>query len=233
MGPKSRLSTFLSLESIEGSDAEIAGAHEINRQSTVKEILLHVFFLSKFNKIQPILTVEAAEAQYFYATGDDQAAHCVPGQVLFNNQPIQHLITTNNELEISLENLFGRTDGLHGKFNKADSRAEENGLRSTLADVCNLVAQKAKYLKFQRAEQIFPTLEQAFSTYKTRGVQAFNAAIARQQSMTTALQGVTRGELIDILAAYREKLSTAIVSIESVQGILVESERLWREYRFL
>jgi hypothetical protein len=233
MGPKSQLTGFLSLESIEGSDPEIAAIHETNRQSTVKEILVHIFFLSKFNKIQPSLTVEAAESQYFYATGDDQAAHCVPGQVLFNGVTIQRLITTNDVLELGLENLFGRTDGLHGKFNKADSRAEENGLRSTMADVCNFVALRAKNYRFQRAEQVFPIIDSAFGTYKARGVQAFNAAIAKQQSMTTPLQGVTRPELIAILEAYRDQLSTAIPSVESVQGIGLEAERIWRAYRFL
>jgi len=233
MGSKSLLAGILSLESFEGSDREIAAAHETNRQSTVKEIMVHIFFLSKFGKIQPTLTVEAAEAQYFYATGDDQAAHCVPGQVLFAGSPIYNLITGHDALEVGLENLFGRTDGLHGRFNKADSRAEENGLRSAFADVCNAVARQARYFKFQWAEDILRMLQPHFQTYKMRGVQAFNAAITRQQSLTTPLQGVTRAELIDILGAYRDQLSTALPFMDSVQGIELETRRLWDAYRNL
>jgi hypothetical protein len=216
-----------------GTDEEIAAAHETNRQSVVKEILVHVFFLSKFKMIDPVLTCEAAEAQYFYATGDDQAAHCVPGQILFNKTPIQELIVGNDDLELGLENLFGRTDGLHGRFNKADSRAEENGLRDVFADVCNGVARRASHYRFARAEQIFPMLQSEFVIYQNRGILALNAAITRQQAMTTPLQGVSRAELVAILGAYRDQLANAMLDIESVQGIGVEAERLWRAYRFL
>jgi len=233
MGSKSLLSNILSLESFEGTDREIAAAHETNRQSTVKEIMVHIFFMSKFGKIEPTLTVEAAEAQYFYATGDDQAAHCVPGQVLYAGAPIFTLITGHDALELGLENLFGRTDGLHGRFNKADSRAEENGLRSAFADVCNAVARQAKYYRFQWVEDIFRMLQPHFQTYRSRGVQAFNTAIARQRSMNTPLQGVTRAELIDILEAYRGQLSSAMPIIDSVQGIELETRRLWDAYRNL
>jgi hypothetical protein len=232
MGPKSLLADILSLESFSGTDAEIAAAHENNRQSTVKEILLHVFFLARSGKLQtPSLTCEAAKSQYFYATGDDQAAHCVPGQLLYNGQPLQNLTAANSDLFISLENLFGRTDGLHGRFNKADSRAEENGLRAAMAAICNIVVQRGRYFKYQYVENFFPLLDAAFGDYMTRGVQAFDAAIQRQQTMTTALQGVTRAELIAILEAYRNHLETADRSVTSVQGFEMEARRLRQVYR--
>ena len=155
------LARLLTQERITGTDQEIAATHEINRQSTVKEILAHVFFMSKRGLITTPLSVWEAKNQYFRSTGNDQAAHTAPGQILLGNTPIQELLTSSDDLRLVVENLFGKTDGIHSKFNKADSRAEENGLRNALLTACSFVAQKARYARFNRTYQIHPYLDAA------------------------------------------------------------------------
>src|SRR5258707_5565180 len=97
MGSRSRLANLLSQDRINGTDEEIALTHETNRQSAVKEVLVHVFFMTKFRLIPGAVTVRAAESQYLYATDDDEAAHCAPGQILSGTQAIQKLITTDDD----------------------------------------------------------------------------------------------------------------------------------------
>lgn len=234
MGTKVRLARLLSQERITGTDEEIAIAHETNRQSAVKEIFVHVFFMAKFRFIPGPLTVEAAESQYFYAHDDDEAAHCAPGQILSGSQAIQRLITASDDIQLIVENLFGKTDELHCRFNKADSRAEENGLRNAFGAACNYVAQKGRTVRFNRAHEFYPHIDTAFNLYKTQGLQAFSNAITVQRAKMAAgepLQGTTRAELIFILQTYQRRLATSLNTLETVLGL--DPEDLWRDYRQL
>ena len=225
------LSRMLTQERITGSDQEIAATHEINRQSTVKEIIVHVFFMSKFRIVAAPLTVGEAKSQYFRATGDDQAAHNAPGQILHSNRPIQEFLTASDDLRITVENLFGTTDGIHSKFNKADSRAEENGLREALLAACNFAAEKGKYARFNRAYEISPLLAAAFEVYKAAGSRAFFQAETRQNQLMRRNDPndvATRQEMIQILRWYAATLGSAQSTHETVQGLFLED--IWREY---
>ena len=231
MGSKTMLSRMLTQERITGSDREIAATHEINRQSAVKEIIAHVFFMSKFRIITPPLDVGEAKSQYYRATGQDQAAHNAPGQILQGNRPIQELITGSDDLRITVENLFGKTDGIHNRFNKADSRAEENGLREALLECCNYIAEKARYAKFNRTFQIHPFLSSAFDVYKAAGADAFRQAEIRQLALMNRNDPddvTAREETIQILRWYAQTLATSMNSHETVLGLYLED--IWREY---
>lgn len=234
MGTKRALAKLLTQERITGTDTEIANTHETNRQSTVKEILVHTFFLSKFDFIQGVVTVEAAESQYLGARGNDEAAHSAPGQLLSNGRALQRLITASDDLELIVENLFGKTDEIDSKFNKADSRAEENGLRAALGNAANFVVRAAKLSRFNRAIQFYPYIDAAFEMYKEQGLAAFDRAISIQRMKIQSgapLQGVTRQELIAILETYRRNLRTSANTLETVLGLFPED--LWRDYREL
>ncbi|HLA95888.1 MAG TPA: hypothetical protein VK612_09220 [Pyrinomonadaceae bacterium] len=231
MGSKTMLSRMLFQETITGNDREIATVHEINRQSAVKEIIVHVFFMSKFGVIDPPLTVGEAKSQYYRATGNDQAAHNAPGQILAGNTPIQELLSDDVDLQITVENLFGKTDGIHSRFNKADSRAEENGLRDALCTACNFIAQAAKSIRFNRASEIHSHLGSAFDVYKTAGVAAFRAAAMRQRALMKRNDPDdvrAREETIAILDFYRTTLETAWSTHETVLGLFPED--IWRQY---
>ncbi len=232
MGSQTRLARMLFQERITGTDREIAMVHEVNRQSVVKEVLVHVFFMAKFRFIPGVVTVEKAENQYLVSHGNDEAAHCAPGQILSGAQSIQSLLTASDDLQLIVENLFAKTDGIHLKFNMADSRAEENGLRSAFGNACNNVANGGRNARFNRAEAFYPYIDSAFNLYKIQGAMAFNNAInIQRQKMRRGepLQGATRAELIFILETYQSKLASSLNTFETVLGLFPED--LWRDYR--
>lgn len=232
MGSKTWLASILSQPPITGTDREVALTHEINRQSAVKQILFHVFFLSKFGFLKNPMKVGHATSQYIRATGENQAAHCAPGQLFTDSKPIQNLISISDELSLELENLFGETDVIHRKFNLADSRAEENGLRDALLEAGTFVAEAARYTRFGQIEVIYPLLKSAFEIYQTRGDAAYRMAAVRQQQMIKPNDEAdlkARQETIGILNLYGEILASADPSHETVLGFYPKD--LWQDYR--
>ncbi len=234
MGSRSRLSRLIKLEPITGAEEEIAKTHEINRQSAVKEILVHVFFMSKYGLIDQKITVGEAKSQYFSSTGGHQAAHCAPGQLLHMTRKVQDYVDADDDLLVTVDNLFGRTDGIDSKFNIADSRAEENGLRDALCSAAVHVASSAKRVRFNRAEEIHPHLANSVGVYKSFGSQAFRVAAARQRALITRRDPVDmakRETTIAILNTYQECLATSMETVETVQGLFLEE--IWEQYREL
>ncbi len=234
MGSRYQLSKMLTLEPITGSESGIAKSHEINRQSVVKEILVHVFFMAKFGLVDRDLAVGEAHAQYFSSTGGHQAAHCSPGQIFYQASPIQEYLVDSGELLVAVDNLFGRTDGIDAVFNKADSRAEENGLREALRVGCINVAAAAQNSRFNRAMEICPFISTAFGAYKSFGVRGFQNAAARQRALMRRRDPADvakRERTIAILGVYQNTLMTADDSLETVQGLSMSLEDVWRQYQ--
>lgn len=232
MGTKSWLQRNLTQPPMTGTVEEIAVSHEVNRQNVVKEILVHIFLMAKFRILPSGVTVGEARAQYFRATAGNQAAHNAPGQIFSNGTPIQNLFTANDDLQVTVDNLFGTTDNIHANFNMADSSSEANGLRNAFGFACNEVARRGKFAKFNRAEEFHRYIESAFLIYKNQGAQAFRAAIASQQNSmngATGADSASRQERLFITRTYLKTLSSASPSLETVLGLFTED--LWREYR--
>ncbi len=232
MGKKSWLRRNLTQPPFTGTIEEIAVSHETNRQSVVKEILVHIFLMAKFRILPGGVTVGEARAQYFRATAENQAAHNAPGQIFSGGVPIQNLITTNDYLQVTVDNLFGTTDNIHANFNIADSSSEANGLRDAFGVACNEVARTGKYAKFNRADEFHPYIEAAFLVYKNQGANGFRAAIANQQNLMSGASGtdlVARQERLRITQTYLQTLNSASQSLDTVPGLFTED--LWREYR--
>lgn len=232
MGSAYQLGKILTLEPITGADEEIANVHETNRQNAVKEILLHAFFMAKYGLIDDNLRVAKAEAQYFTATGGHQAAHCAPGQIWCGSDRIQDTLESDPQLHVEVDNLFGRTDGIDARFNVADSRAEENGLRDAFGSACISIAADAKHARFSRAMQIYPFLSTAFGSYKSLGANAMRQAIARQRQLMRRRDPAdvaAREVTIAILQVYIRNLETADDSIETVPGLV--PEQVWSDYQ--
>jgi len=228
LGTKTELARLLTQERITGTDEEIAVVHETNRQSTIKEILVHVFLMSKFQYFKSMLDVQKAENQYFTSTDDDQAAHCAPGQIVCGGLPIQKLIKRSVDLEMIVECLFSKTDGIHFRFNQADSRAEGNGLRRAFGQACSEAARAGQFARFNRAFEFYHYIETAYTMYKTQGLQAIDTAIQKQRQATDPLKDVTREEIIFILEKYRDTLESSSPSLDTVQALFPED--LWRDY---
>jgi hypothetical protein len=234
MGSRYQLSKMLTLEPITGSETDIAKSHEINRQSAVKEILVHVFFMAKFGLIDRDLAVGEAHAQYFSSTGGHQAAHCSPGQIFYQASPNHEYLDESDELLVAVDNLFGRTDGIDAMFNIADSRAEENGLREALRVGCINAASAAQNARFNRAIEIYPYISTAFGAYKSFGVRGFQNAVARQRALMRRRDPAdvaSRERTIAILGVYQDTLLTADDSLETVQGLFPED--IWKQYKEL
>lgn len=233
MGSRHRIAQIYRQPPMTGTDAEIANSHEINRQSAVKSVLVHTFFLAKFNYLNsPVSGVGRGktEAQYHFATGGNQAAHCAPAQISSGGKSLQRLITKSDDLSLEVENLFGNTDDLPVRFNVSDSTAESNGLCDAFIAACNEVVQKSR-IPFNNVDQIAPYFEGAFRTYKTRGIAAIESAIRFQQNELRRgndLKITTRAQVIAILESYRASLGRAMNTHETVQGLLLHD--VWMDY---
>ncbi|HYJ92696.1 MAG TPA: hypothetical protein VEV84_15405, partial [Pyrinomonadaceae bacterium] len=220
LGTQYRLQRLLTQERITGTLEEVANAHETNRQSTVKAILVHMFLMSKFGLFKnpppapptPIpLRVEGAENQYFWSTGGDNAAHCAPGQIYCGADTVQKRIRTNDDLEMIVECLFSKTDGIELRFNAADSSAEGhksgNRLRRVFGNACFQAARVGEFTRINPQIGFSHIIEQVFRTYQQQGVQAIDQAItAEQQEIArgnSTVKGVPRQEIIRILQVYR------------------------------
>ena len=232
LGSRSRLSRTLTLQPMTGLAESLAISHENHRQSMVKTLLMHVFLMSKLKRLDGTLTVGAATSQYFSATGDNQAAHCIPGQIFHNGITLQEIPSNNEYLEVTLDCLFGKTDNLDSNFNKGDSLAESNGLRDALLQACVYAQNAGKIARFGRAHQFYPLLETAFGIYKTAGNAAFNTALTKLRltlNSSTGADLILRNERVEILNTYRQTLLNANESPETVLGL--NGEDVWYDIR--
>ncbi|MEZ5345740.1 MAG: hypothetical protein R2681_09320 [Pyrinomonadaceae bacterium] len=232
LGSRSKLSRILSVQPMTGTVENIAVGHETNRQSMVKTLLMHVFLMSKLKGLNGALTVGAATSQYFSSTGGNQAAHCIPGQIFHNAVSLQEFPQNNEYLEVTLDCLFGKTDDLDANFNKADSLAEDRGLRTALLNACERVKVSGQFSRFQRAHQFYPQLEEAFGVYKNEGIAAFDSAVTSLRTSLLTSSGadlISRNERIDILGVYRQTLLTSQKTPETVLGL--DGEDVWFEIR--
>ena len=244
LGSQYRLQRLLTQERITGTLEEVAAAHETNRQNVVKEILVHMFLMSRFGLFKtpppapaPLpLRVEGAENQYFWSTGGDNAAHCAPGQIYCGADTVQKRITTNDDLEMAVECLFAKTDGIELRFNAADSSAEGHGsgnrLRRVFGDACFQAARVGEFTRINPQIGFSHVIEPIFRTYQQQGVMALDQAItAEQQEIargSATVKGVPRQDIIRILQVYRQRLRSADASLDTVQRL--SPRDLWQEY---
>jgi hypothetical protein len=232
LGSRYSVSKILSQIEWTGDVKTIAIGHETNRQSVVKTLFVYLFLMSKHEMLPGLISVGAASSQYLSATEENQAAHCVPGQLCHNGTEIQKLLGLSETLEVTLDCLFGATDDIHSNFNKADSSAEDSGLRDAFGQACNQVVQAGRFAKFGRAWQFLPQIERAFEIYKRLGITSFDTAILRQRAKQAEgkdTDPASRTERIFILQTYLNKLRTASNSIDTVLGL--DPEEVWREVR--
>ena len=232
LGSRSTISRFLRQQEWTGDVRTIAIGHETNRQSVVKTLFVYLFLMSKHRMLPNALTCGAATAQYLAATNVNQAAHCVPGQLFHNGTEIQKINGLSEDLGVTLDCLFAATDDIHNNFNKADSSAEDSGLRDAFGQACNRVVQNGRFARFERAWQFLPQIETAFGVYKTLGITAFETAITRQRAKQAEgkdTDPASRTERIFILQTYLNNLRTASNSTDTVLGL--DAEEIWREVR--
>lgn len=117
--------------------------HGMARNERVAEMLCYMALIrdparrSRSLPANPAVTCTAAIRQFFRATGGEQAAHLLPGQIRIGGVLPWHLLMGPASRNVQL--IFAYVDPLQANYNKADSAAEANGLTQAFAQACRHV----------------------------------------------------------------------------------------------
>ncbi len=125
------------------SDPDLAIWHGRSRNARVAKVLAFMVLIrapgrpGKPLSAAPMVVCKGASQQFFSATGDDQAAHLLPGQLLIDDaEPWLYL---QGEPARLLQNEFAYVEPIHANFNRADWWAERSGMVEAFADACRAV----------------------------------------------------------------------------------------------
>lgn len=125
------------------SDVELAIWHGRSRNSCVAKVLAYMLLIRADGRPglplsrQPSVICKGAEQQFFSASGENQAAHLLPGQIVIDGaMPWLYL---QGEPARLLQNEFAYVEPIHANFNAADRIAERNGMTDAFADACRHV----------------------------------------------------------------------------------------------
>lgn len=165
-----------------------ATTHEIERQRTITQALLEVYMMTVFGMLDKDdkLTVKGAEVQDERANGGDQAAHYLPRQLMVNDINLQDVAFRHStELSNHIKSLFARTEKLPANYNRADTKAEIQGLDEAFRQACRLVVSLVDVSNGGQKEAVLkeaPNLiKSAVNLYQERGRIAFHLAIKSLQ----------------------------------------------------
>ncbi len=162
-----------------------ATTHEIERQRTITQILLEIYMMTGFGMLDKDdkISVKGAEVQDERASGGDQAAHYLPRQLIVNTVSLQDVaVKYSTELSNHIKALFARTEHLPANYNRADSKAETNGMDDAFRHACQLVIASSPFLiAGQDANDVVknaPTfIKSAVNVYQDRAKFSFYQAI--------------------------------------------------------
>ena len=125
------------------STVDLAIWHGRSRNSRVAEVLAFMLLIRAGGggglplSRQPSVICKGAEQQFFSASGENQAAHLLPGQIVIDGaMPWLYL---QGEPARLLQNEFAYVEPIHANFNAADRIAERNGMTNAFADACRQV----------------------------------------------------------------------------------------------
>lgn len=125
------------------SDTEQALWHGRSRNTRVAKVLVYMAAIRMPDRPglpltpNPSVTCKGAEQQFFSASGDNQAAHLLPGQILIDNT--YPWLFLQGEPARLLQNEFAYVDPIHANYNAADRLAERNGMIDAFAAACRAV----------------------------------------------------------------------------------------------
>ena len=162
-----------------------AATHEVERQRTVTQVLLEIYMMTSFEMLEKtaVISVKGAEVQDERASGGDQAAHYLPRQLVVNTISLQDVaVKYSTALSNHIKALFARTEHLPANYNRADSKAETNGMDDAFRHACQLVVESSSFLiGNQDPNDIVknaPTfIKAAVNVYQSRSNVAFHLAI--------------------------------------------------------
>ncbi len=189
-----------------------ATTHEIERQRTITQVLLEIYMMTGFGMLSKDdkIAVKGAEVQDERASAGDQAAHYLPRQLTVNAVSLQDVaVKYSTALSNHIKALFARTEHLPANYNRADSRAETNGLDDAFRHACQLtIASSPFLLAGQDANDVVknaPTfIKAAVNVYQSRAKTAFHLAIKN-------LEDKLNGERVFDTERERWTMQTAIL----------------------
>lgn len=162
-----------------------ATTHEVERQRTMTQLLLEIYMMTGFGMLDrdDKLSVKGATVQDERASGGDQAAHYLPRQLTVNSISLQDVaVKYSTALSNHIKALFARTEHLPANYNRADSKAEVNGLNEAFRQACLLVLDSSRPLSNESNSRVAledaPTfIKSAVNLYQIIGKTAFHAAL--------------------------------------------------------
>lgn len=162
-----------------------ATTHEIERQRTLTQLLLEIYMMTAFGILDKDdqLTVKGAAVQDERASGGDQAAHYLPRQLMVNAISLQDVATRySTALSNHIKALFARTEHLPANYNRADSKAEMQGLDEAFRQSCRAVLKASNPLNTGQtsndAVENAPTfIKSAVNIYQIYAKNAFYDAL--------------------------------------------------------
>lgn len=208
--------------------------HELNRQRVVSSVLLELYIMAVAGIIPKdrLLTVKRAVSQNLRGSQKDmtEAAHCCPRQVMIGDKtPTEYLQTAFPERAFVVNAFFAESDILPANFNKADSRAENNGLSDGFRDACHFVVADAHYQGKMIPLNVSTAVRQAFSIYKKCAEDAYRVSCERLEDKLRfnvhKEDEIRWREQVKILKIYARTINissgaSVVLNIERVSGII-------------
>lgn len=211
-----------------------AETHELNRERVVSSILRELYVMATLGIIEKfqIVTVKRAVSQNLRGSKSNmtEAAHCCPRQVMIGDKtPTEILQTAFPERAFVVNAFFAETDILPANYNKADSRAEGNGLSDGFRSACNFIIKDAHHKGKLEYEPVMTAVRTAFSIYQEAAEDAFRISIERLENKLRF--NVTKKDeekwtaQIKILKVYDRTLkkssgASVVLDITSVNGLI-------------
>jgi hypothetical protein len=125
------------------SDTDKAVWHGRSRNARLAKVLVYMAAIRMPGQgglpltPNPSITCRGAERQFFSASGENEAAHLLPGQILIDNT--HPWLFLQGEPARLLQNEFAYVDPIHANYNAADRLAERNGMVDAFAAACRAV----------------------------------------------------------------------------------------------
>jgi hypothetical protein len=194
-----------------------AMTHEIERQRTITQLLVEIYMMTAFGILEKTdkLFVQGAAVQDERAGGGHQAAHYLPRQLLVNAGRLQDVgAAVSLRLGKHITALFARTEKLPANYNRADSKAEMEGLDLAFLDACRETIISASTISSTTENHEILTsapsfIKSAICFYQDRAAIAFVLAIKKlneklKDSWTLAQERERWSEQIAILRGYQK-----------------------------
>jgi hypothetical protein len=213
---------------------EQALRHEFNRLESVAELMGMVGIMTARKVLSGHELVTVGKAIFQYGQGDRaaqiQAAHCLPGQILFDGRPVhtaedwtpgllERCKIKPLPLAAKLRNVCGRTDFVDQSVNQADSLIEiiqdGRGIKRSLGRSVQMLQQHLKYRPGRDWHDIGELVTQAVKNYRDLAANACEERLIKLQSFVASDPAAQRKS--HVLENYLQTVQDSHVSPEICQ----------------